>query len=221
MGATPGRNQAATESALMTTASHSTAAISASLSTARAASYSASGTWLDVLKTFTGLDVDDVAVQQRVLAFFGGAEDAELNERTAALIKQRPSFNVQVSGHTDSSGPDAYNQDLSQRRAQSVVDYLVGAGVDAEGAQEVALGPTAGDVGAGAQSRLQHAREVGPLGQVGGSRIGQGIDLGVTIQALERVAGAGAVAAIVDQQGGARGFGDQEGEVAAEGGLLF
>lgn len=39
---------------------------------------SASGTWLDVLKTFTGLDVDDVAVQQRVLAFFGGAEDAEL-----------------------------------------------------------------------------------------------------------------------------------------------
>lgn len=37
-----------------------------------------SGSWLDVLMTFVGLDADDPAVQQRVLAFFGGAEDAEL-----------------------------------------------------------------------------------------------------------------------------------------------
>lgn len=36
------------------------------------------GTWLDVLMTFTGLDADDPAVQQRVLAFFAGADDAEL-----------------------------------------------------------------------------------------------------------------------------------------------
>ncbi|MBF4459391.1 hypothetical protein [Pseudoclavibacter sp. VKM Ac-2867] len=36
------------------------------------------GTWLDVLMTFAGLDADDPAVQQRVLAFFAGADDAEL-----------------------------------------------------------------------------------------------------------------------------------------------
>lgn len=36
---------------------------------------------------------------------------------------------VRVEGHTDSSGSDAYNQDLSERRAQSVVDHLTGAGV--------------------------------------------------------------------------------------------
>ena len=36
-----------------------------------------------------------------------------------------------MAGHTDSDGDDSYNKDLSQRRAQSVVDYLVGHGVDA------------------------------------------------------------------------------------------
>lgn len=33
---------------------------------------------------------------------------------------------VEVAGHTDSTGSDAYNQGLSQRRAASVADYLVG-----------------------------------------------------------------------------------------------
>lgn len=37
---------------------------------------------------------------------------------------------VQVNGHTDSVGPDADNQTLSERRAQAVVDYFSGAGVD-------------------------------------------------------------------------------------------
>ncbi len=37
---------------------------------------------------------------------------------------------VEIQGHTDSEGPDAYNLNLSQRRMESVVDYLVGQGVD-------------------------------------------------------------------------------------------
>lgn len=36
---------------------------------------------------------------------------------------------VHVVGHTDSVGSDAYNQDLSERRARSVGDYLTGRGV--------------------------------------------------------------------------------------------
>lgn len=36
---------------------------------------------------------------------------------------------ITVLGHTDSSGAAAYNKDLSQRRAQSVVEYLQGKGV--------------------------------------------------------------------------------------------
>ncbi|MBI5462271.1 MAG: OmpA family protein [Gammaproteobacteria bacterium] len=38
---------------------------------------------------------------------------------------------VNVVGHTDSSGTDAYNQNLSERRANSVKNYLTGQGVDA------------------------------------------------------------------------------------------
>ncbi|SAK80828.1 OmpA/MotB domain-containing protein [Caballeronia catudaia] len=38
---------------------------------------------------------------------------------------------VTVEGYTDSTGRDAYNVSLSQRRAQSVLDYLKGRGLDA------------------------------------------------------------------------------------------
>jgi OmpA-OmpF porin, OOP family len=36
---------------------------------------------------------------------------------------------VEVIGHTDSTGPEAYNQQLSERRAQAVADYLASKGV--------------------------------------------------------------------------------------------
>jgi OOP family OmpA-OmpF porin len=38
--------------------------------------------------------------------------------------------NIEVAGHTDSDGNDAYNMDLSQRRVNSVVKYLADKGVD-------------------------------------------------------------------------------------------
>lgn len=48
----------------------------------------------------------------------------------AELLKRNPQITkVQVEGHTDWIGSDAYNLRLSQRRAQSVVDYLVNHGV--------------------------------------------------------------------------------------------
>src|SRR5215510_8237662 len=40
-------------------------------------------------------------------------------------LKEQPSLRVQVAGHTDSVGSDAYNMGLSKRRAESVVDYLI------------------------------------------------------------------------------------------------
>ncbi|WP_428313024.1 OmpA family protein [Hydrocarboniphaga sp.] len=41
-----------------------------------------------------------------------------------------PDVQVEVGGHTDSKGSDAYNQKLSERRAESVMEYLVGRGID-------------------------------------------------------------------------------------------
>ncbi len=37
---------------------------------------------------------------------------------------------IQVDGYTDSTGPESYNQGLSERRAASVKDYMVGLGVN-------------------------------------------------------------------------------------------
>lgn len=38
---------------------------------------------------------------------------------------------IDIIGHTDSTGPAGYNQALSERRAQSVADYIIGEGIDA------------------------------------------------------------------------------------------
>jgi OOP family OmpA-OmpF porin len=43
----------------------------------------------------------------------------------AAFMKQYPGVAVEIDGHTDSKGSDAYNQKLSERRAASVRDYLI------------------------------------------------------------------------------------------------
>jgi outer membrane protein OmpA-like peptidoglycan-associated protein len=53
----------------------------------------------------------------------------KLNEVADALTKQDGESKIVVEGHTDSQGGAGYNQELSQRRAQSVRDYLVSRGV--------------------------------------------------------------------------------------------
>ena len=47
----------------------------------------------------------------------------------AASLNRYPETTVDVIGHTDNTGAAAYNQDLSQRRAQAVSSVLVNAGV--------------------------------------------------------------------------------------------
>lgn len=55
---------------------------------------------------------------------------AELN-RLVKLMKERRELVVEISGHTDSIGSDAYNLNLSRLRAKSVADYLISQGVEA------------------------------------------------------------------------------------------
>ena len=52
-----------------------------------------------------------------------------LDEAVAVLAKY-PELKVEVAGHTDLCGKEDYNQDLSQRRAKTVFEYLVGKGID-------------------------------------------------------------------------------------------
>lgn len=50
-------------------------------------------------------------------------------ESAVATLKRYPNISVEVAGHTDSRGSDALNQDLSARRAETVLNYLRDAGV--------------------------------------------------------------------------------------------
>jgi OOP family OmpA-OmpF porin len=50
-------------------------------------------------------------------------------ESAVATLKRYPDLRIEVAGHTDSRGAEAYNQDLSNRRANAVADYLRNAGV--------------------------------------------------------------------------------------------
>jgi len=51
-------------------------------------------------------------------------------DKLAAFMTEYPQRTAAIEGYTDSLGSEQYNQDLSQRRADSVKGYLVGRGVD-------------------------------------------------------------------------------------------
>lgn len=52
-------------------------------------------------------------------------------EAAIEALGESPNARVTVAGHTDSVGPEDYNQALSERRAQAVADYLVQGGIAA------------------------------------------------------------------------------------------
>jgi outer membrane protein OmpA-like peptidoglycan-associated protein len=57
------------------------------------------------------------------------AENREVLSRIAGVLLASEGYRLFVYGHTDDIGTDEYNRDLSRRRADSVADYLVKAGV--------------------------------------------------------------------------------------------
>ena len=58
-------------------------------------------------------------------------QDREVLSRIAGIILTSHDYTIHVVGHTDDVGTAAYNQGLSERRAQAVRDYLVNAGLPA------------------------------------------------------------------------------------------
>src|SRR5690606_13099793 len=57
--------------------------------------------------------------------------DALLSEVADVILRHPELTRIQIQGHTDNRGGEQHNQDLSQRRAEAVRDWLVRAGVDA------------------------------------------------------------------------------------------
>jgi outer membrane protein OmpA-like peptidoglycan-associated protein len=61
-------------------------------------------------------------------------------DEQAETLMDNPGLQVEITGHTDAIGTEAYNQDLSERRAQSVKEYLVSKGVAAGRLKTVGYG---------------------------------------------------------------------------------
>ena len=57
-----------------------------------------------------------------------------------AALAGQASLKVELGGHTDSQGADAANQALSQKRAESVRQYLLGKGIAADRVTAVGFG---------------------------------------------------------------------------------
>lgn len=56
------------------------------------------------------------------------------------IMERNETFVIQLESHTDSRGNASYNKELSQRRAQTCVDYLIGRGIEPGRLEAVGLG---------------------------------------------------------------------------------
>ena len=88
-----------------------------------------------------------IAILDKVFFAFNKAtilpESFQLLDDVAAVIAAHPEVGrVQVEGHTDDKGNDAYNLKLSQSRADAVKLYLVNRGIPAERLVAVGFGET-------------------------------------------------------------------------------
>lgn len=57
------------------------------------------------------------------------AKSKENLHKLVSIFKEYPDTNIIIEGHTDSSGNDAYNLELSKKRANAVTDYIVSDGI--------------------------------------------------------------------------------------------
>ena len=59
-------------------------------------------------------------------------ESKEALDGVVQMLRDNPNITIEMASHTDRKGSDEYNIALSERRAKSVVDYLIGAGIPAD-----------------------------------------------------------------------------------------
>lgn len=67
-------------------------------------------------------------------------ESTESLDRLVKLLEENPNVTIELSSHCDYRGNDQYNMALSQRRAESVVNYLIAHGIKADRLSPVGYG---------------------------------------------------------------------------------
>lgn len=70
------------------------------------------------------------------------ASKTRLANEVVPVLEANPDVRVRIDGHTDSRGDAAYNQSLSERRAESVRDYFTSQGIDASRLETRGFGET-------------------------------------------------------------------------------
>ncbi len=69
-------------------------------------------------------------------------ESLNILDKIIVQLKRQPSIKLEVRGHTDSSGGKAYNQKLSERRADAVMEYLIKGGISPSRLKSTGYGET-------------------------------------------------------------------------------
>lgn len=66
----------------------------------------------------------------------------QILDRVAQILQKYENYDVLIEGHTDDIGKEEYNLELSERRAKSVNDYLIGRGIRVDRLKFVGMGET-------------------------------------------------------------------------------
>ena len=89
-------------------------------------------------------EFEPVTLSSEVNFAFDSAELRPQAEETldevARRLREHTEVSIRIEGHTDSVGSAQYNQGLSERRAESVRDYLASQGIDADRMMAVGYG---------------------------------------------------------------------------------
>lgn len=89
----------------------------------------ATGCPIEVTETDTQL-LNTGMIRTSAIRFASGSweitdDSTSTLEEIGQTLAQWPQLRIEIGGHTDSQGADAFNQELSEKRAQAVLDYLL------------------------------------------------------------------------------------------------
>ena len=70
------------------------------------------------------------------------AESLDIIDKLIAIMKKNTELKIEVRGHTDAVGDKVYNQKLSERRADAVVEYMIKNGISPERLRSTGYGQT-------------------------------------------------------------------------------
>lgn len=95
-------------------------------------------------KNFSLSPISRPVKMENIFYEFGRWELTQQSEeellRLVKLLEDNPNITIELSAHTDMKGNDEYNQDLSQKRAQSCCDFLIQHGIEKERLTPVGYG---------------------------------------------------------------------------------